>query len=221
MRIHKEGLATLTGLSVFILATGLFGWYFRLVPLLMMTGGVMILFIFALYFFRDPLRRPPDDVISLVSPADGKILEIEQVNEKEFFNGSVTRITIFLSLFDVHVNYSPFSGRVDHLEYKRGRYYPAQTERASRYNVSFFTGLESEYGKVAFRQITGLFARRIVNYLKYDQCVNTGQKIGMIKFGSRVEVYLSDRFECRVCKGEKVRAGESVIAAVVDPKNES
>lgn len=221
MKIHREGWPTLIGMAVFLVTTGAFGWYYRLIPLLVLTGIVFVLFVFVFYFFRDPERTPPHDTGVLVSPADGKVVKIDQIHEKDFFNESVTRISIFLSLLDVHVNYSPFTGRVDHLEYKRGRYHPAQTDQASRYNVSLFTGLQTVHGKLAFRQVTGMFARRIVNDLKYDNLVYTGQKIGMIKFGSRVEVYLPDGIQCRINEGDRVYAGESIIAAVADHKNES
>ncbi|MDZ7721366.1 MAG: phosphatidylserine decarboxylase [candidate division KSB1 bacterium] len=217
MRIHREGWATLAGLAVFIMATGGFAWYFQLTPLLVLTAIVMVLFVFVIYFFRDPERRPPEGLQYVVSPADGKVVDVVDINEKEFFKESVTRISIFLSLFDVHVNCSPLCGQSGtSLKCKRGNFYPAQTERAAKCNVSLFTGLETEYGKLAFRQITGMLARRIVNYLKHDQRVDTGQKIGIIKFGSRVEVYLTDAFECRVQEGDRVRAGESIIAAVAD-----
>ena len=178
-------------------------------------GGLFLAFgLFSVYFFRDPKRTAPDDPDCIISPADGRVLDVTEVDEPLFINGKAMRVAIFMSVFDVHVNYTPFQGTVEFVKYNRGKFLPANLPEASIKNVSTFVGLETPYGKLAFKQSTGLIARRIVCRLIPGQEVKTGEKFGIIKFGSRMEVFLEDWAKVTVKKGDRLHAGESVIAKI-------
>ncbi len=211
--MSKEGLGTVVGLAVFAIVPGYLFVFHANTAMAVLFVLVLILLGFAVYFFRDPVRVVSAKKNEIVAPADGRVIEIENVNETEFA-GECVRISIFLSLFDVHVNYVPCDGTVDFIKYSRGKYYRADTDAASRHNVSIIVGLETSFGKMAFKQLTGLLARRIVCRLKLGNQVYKGQKYGIIKFGSRLEVYLPHRATVLVDKGDRLRAAESVIAKV-------
>lgn len=175
-----------------------------------------VLWVGVLWFFRDPVRYIPDDSRSLLSPADGRVVEIEKVEEPLFIGGPSIKIGIFLSILDVHINRAPCGGRVVFLRYQPGLFWNALRPEAARVNESNFIGIEAEVGnptRLLVRQIAGAIARRIVCDCRLDDLLKPGQKIGMIKFGSRTEVYIpaDARFRPLVKVGEKVRAGESVL----------
>jgi len=210
--VSREGLPTILGLTAFGFLMGIVGFQYKAFYLLALCGIVLLFALFSIYFFRDPKRVPPDRSNCVVSPADGKVIAVDVVQEKEFLDGEAKRIAIFLSLLDVHVNYVPFKGTVDYIRYNRGKFFRADRPEASVHNANILTGLETVYGKIAFKQSTGMIARRIVNYLKLDDEVGTGQKFGIIKFGSRMEVYLPPTAVLTTQVGDNVRAGESIIA---------
>jgi phosphatidylserine decarboxylase len=178
------------------------GWY--------VTGGALVaLAAFVLFFFRDPERRIPDAPGAIVSPADGWVLSVAEAS----LNGAkTTRISIFLSLFDVHVNRAPIAGRIASAEYRRGRFLVASRERASRENEQNEITMEGEDTRVVFRQIAGVLARRIEFWKKPGDILARGERIGMIRFGSRVEVFFEPRFRARVKPGDHVRGGASILA---------
>jgi len=210
--LNKEGFTTILGLAFFAIFLGLVGYLYNNILIWILCGINIILIGISVYFFRDPLRKPPENPNAIISPADGKVIDISVINEPVFFEKRTTRITIFMSIFDVHVNYIPYEGTVEFLKYSRGAYHRADLSAASQENVHSFVGLETKYGKLAFKQITGVIARRIVCNLKLGEKVKTGQKFGMIKFGSRMEVFLPERAKETVKLGERLQAGVSVIA---------
>ncbi len=212
--MSKDGLGILIGVSVFAVALGAVGFSSRNVIVIALFSLTAALALFTVYFFRDPLRRPPADPRAMVSPADGKVLEISSVEEPIFIGGEATRIAIFLSVMDVHVNYVPFRGTVGCLKYNKGKFYRANVPAASEENEHTFIGVQSEHGRYAFKQSAGFIARRIVCRLRLGDKVETGQKFGMIKFGSRMEIFLPSWATVTVKKGDRLRAGESVIALV-------
>jgi phosphatidylserine decarboxylase len=169
--------------------------------------------LFNLAFFRDPERTIPKEPNVILSPADGKVIQISEVPEHDFFDTRVTRVSIFLSVFNVHVNRSPISGKVEHFRYQRGSFFPAFKEEASVENEQTAIGIVGEHGrKVMFTQIAGIIARRIVCELREGQKTEAGKRMGMIRYGSRVDVYfLGDEVALRVKKGDKVKGGESII----------
>lgn len=152
-------------------------------------------------FFRDPPRRVPDDSRLILSPADGRVVEIDD-----------QRISIFLSVFDVHVNRSPVAGRISGITYSPGSFLPAFRDKASDLNESNLIDFETERGMLAVKQIAGLIARRIRCWKSPGEQVRQGEKIGFITFGSRVDLYIPMDADIKVAVGDKVRGGLSVMA---------
>jgi phosphatidylserine decarboxylase len=163
-----------------------------------------ILALFCLYFFRDPDREIPTGPVA-VSPADGKVVVVRPENGGQ-------RISIFLNVFDVHVNRTPIPGRVVDVQYKEGQFLVASKEEASHSNEQNTITVEGPLGRVAFKQIAGLIARRIVCYKKTGDTLAAGERVGLIKFGSRVDIQLDLGWEVVVKVGQRVSAGSSVIA---------
>ncbi len=172
-----------------------------------------LLFVFIAYFFRDPKRTPPEDPQLLVSPADGKVIEVQEVTDPTFYEGPARKIAIFMSPMDVHVNRAPAGGIVEKVEYKAGKYMMAWEEKASQNNERNAVFLQTDKGvKITFVQIAGFLARRIICDVKRGSLLKRGQRFGIIRFGSRVDVYLPLDLEIEVKIGDRLKAGESVIA---------
>ncbi len=167
---------------------------------------LLVLALFCLYFFRDPDRAIPDGPVA-VAPADGKVVAIAPEPPER------TRISIFLNIFDVHVNRSPVAGRIAQVDYRPGRFLVASREKASAENEQNAITVELGDGSVVlFKQIAGLIARRIVCSKKAGDPVRKGERVGMIKFGSRVDVLLGPEWAIAVKPGQRVSAGASVLA---------
>jgi phosphatidylserine decarboxylase len=218
MHISKEGVGTIIGVGVFAGLLGFLGFSTHNNVMIVLFILNIICFLFCIYFFRDPFRKPPDDPKAIVAPADGKVVNIDKVEEEYFIQGRTNRISIFLSIFNVHVNYIPMSGSVEYFHYKRGKFLPAFKPEASEENQHTLVGLDTRYGPLVFKQAAGILARRVVCHLRFGDRVKTGQKFGIIKFGSRMDVFLPDWAEIRVKKGDCLRAGESIIAYVNEKK---
>lgn len=167
---------------------------------------------FTVNFFRDPNRTTPTGGNLVVSPADGKVILVKKVQEGEYFHSEVTQISIFMSPLNVHVNRNPISGTVRHLRYVKGEYFAAFEDKASEKNEQMIIGMEGERGKVLFKQIAGFVARRIVCTLHVGDTVKAGERFGMIKFGSRVDVFIPTNAAVRVSVGDVAVAGETVLA---------
>jgi phosphatidylserine decarboxylase len=163
-----------------------------------------ILAAFCLYFFRDPEREVPPGPVA-VSPADGKVVVVKPENGGQ-------RVSIFLNVFDVHVNRTPIPGRVVDVRYQEGQFLVASKEAASHSNEQNVITVEGPLGRIEFKQIAGLIARRIVCYKKPGDAVAAGERVGLIKFGSRVDIQFDPEWEIVVKVGERVSAGSSVIA---------
>lgn len=177
----------------------------------------VVLFVFILNFFRDPNRPLPGDEFTVVSPADGKVTDVGEREDEEYFKGSVQSVGIFLSVFDVHVNRSPLDGTVDYLRHQDGLYKDARDPEASTLNEAQNIGFKSKLGpRFLIRQITGLIARRIVCPLQVGASVERGERFGMLKFGSRTELWLDNEFEIewKVSPGSMVLGGQTVLAVV-------
>jgi len=185
------------------------------IPVISLSAGFLI---FTLYFFRDPQRTIPagDDLI--VAPADGKILLIRKENHPVTGSGS-TRISIFMSPFNVHVNRIPSNGRISDLDYHEGKYLMAFDHDSMNDNERMDTTLHTPYGPLVFTQVSGFLARRIVNTLAHGQEVRRGEPYGMIKFGSRLDIVLPPMLRVTVSEGEKTRAGETVLATLPATKS--
>jgi phosphatidylserine decarboxylase len=177
-------------------------WWLAGVPF---AVPLFLLGAFCLYFFRDPEREIPPGPVA-VSPADGKVVSVRTESP------TLTRISVFLNIFDVHVNRSPMAGTVKEVFYKKGRFLLASREEASARNEQNLVVVSSDGSEVAFRQIAGAIARRIVFSKRPGDWVNAGERIGMIKFGSRVDVLLGPEWQVEVRPGMRVRAGSSILA---------
>ncbi len=173
-------------------------------------GGTLIfLGLFVAFFFRDPQRIPPEDPETIVSPADGRVMEVVQ----ESLGGQPgLRISIFLSVFNVHVNRSPVSGRITAIDYRTGKFYAAMRGRASAENEQNIFHVQTDHGEVVFSQIAGWVARRIVCWKSLGDTVIRGERIGMIRFGSRMDLWLPEGVEILVQPGKHVAGGTSVLA---------
>ncbi|MBI4890473.1 MAG: phosphatidylserine decarboxylase [Acidobacteria bacterium] len=164
-----------------------------------------VLAVFCLWFFRDPDRViPPGDVA--VSPADGKVVLIKRTPQ-------FTRVCVFLNVFDVHVNRAPIAGKITDITYKQGKFLVASKEAASLENEMNTITIDGHGTVVKFSQIAGLIARRIVCYKKPGEFVTAGERVGLIKFGSRVDIEFGPEWEIRVAEGQRVSAGSSILAA--------
>jgi phosphatidylserine decarboxylase len=195
--------------------------YTFLVPLLALGGGAaifgwlataivfLVLAALVAYFFRDPQRTPPADPSVVVSPADGRVMEVvtESVEGR-----SGKRISIFLAVWNVHVNRSPMSGRLERVDYRPGKFYAAMRSRASLENEQNVFFLDTARGRIVFKQIAGWIARRVVSWKSPGDALILGERIGLIRFGSRMDVWLPEGAEIVARPGQKVAAGESVLA---------
>lgn len=174
---------------------------------------LFLLGLFVLSFFRDPERSPDGGPEAFVAPADGRVTDIEEVEEPEFLGGRALRIGIFLSVFNVHVNRAPMEGTARRFRYVEGAFLDVRDPEAARRNESNFIGFEGPRGRFAVRQVAGLIARRIVCTLSEGSAVARGARIGMIKFGSRTELFVPAdagvRVETRI--GQVVKGGRTVL----------
>jgi phosphatidylserine decarboxylase len=214
--IHPEGYSFIGG---FAFASIVLLWVFP--PL----GWLMTLAtIWCAYFFRDPARVTPVREGIIVAPADGRVSQITNAvppKELELGDKPLPRVSIFMSVFDCHINRSPVSGRVDRIVYRPGKFVSADLDKASEDNErnAFVITMTTTNRRIAVIQIAGLVARRIVPFAREGEAVAAGQRIGMIRFGSRVDVYLPDGTRALVSDGQTAIAGETVIAdlALSDP----
>jgi phosphatidylserine decarboxylase len=207
MKIAKEGLVFI--LPAILLAAVLLaiGWW----P----AGLLFSLFAAAfIFFFRNPKRTIPGGEHLIVSPADGKVLKIDTLPSHPDIPGPATRICIFLSLFDVHLTRAPLSGTVARVDYHPGKFFPAYRDEASDLNESNSLFIRGDRIDIALKQIVGVAARRIKCFVRSGERVSRGRIIGLMYFGSRVEVTFPPGVTIRAGIGQKVRAGESVIAEV-------
>ncbi len=191
------------GLPLVLLSGGLVGF-----GLYALGAALLILALLVFNFFRDPDRKIPADPRAIVSPADGRVVEIEN----ESFEGRpVRRLSIFMSLFDVHVNRSPIAGAIKQISYRKGRFRIATEPRASLENEQNIFTVQGEQTEVVVKQIAGVLARRIVFWKRPGDRLERGERVGMIKFGSRVDVVIASEVELQVKMGDHVRAGSSIL----------
>ncbi len=167
---------------------------------------------FVLYFFRDPVPTAPDDPTTVLAPGQGRVLAVGEAEESTFMGGPCRKISIFLSIFDVHVQRAPVSGVVEHRSYRPGTYAMAWRDKASEDNEQASLGISTPQGKVLVRQIAGLVARRIVTDPSEGDRVERGSRIGLIRFGSRVDLFLPLSWEVTCAAGDRVVAGLTVLA---------
>jgi phosphatidylserine decarboxylase len=176
----------------------------------MVVGTVLVsVGLFVAYFFRDPDRQSPEDPDAIVSPADGRVMEVIQ-ESRDGISGH--RISVFLSIFNVHVNRVPFDGRISRIDYRTGKFYAAMRGRASAENEQNVIHLSTTRGEIIFKQIAGWVARRILCWKSVGDSVTRGERLGMIRFGSRVDIWLPPGIEIQVRPGQHVAGGSSILA---------
>lgn len=207
--IHREGwkLSAISLLiSIFLVTT---------VPLLSFFSFLITFFI--LWFFRDPDRNTPNEEGKIISPADGKVCLIDTSTppkELNYGNEKMLRVCIFMNVFNVHVNRSPIRGKIKKIEYKEGSFFNASLDKASEKNERNSVIITTESGiEIIVVQIAGLIARRILSFVNDGDWLNLGERFGLIRFGSRVDVYLPKTFKSEVKVGDKTIAGETIIGS--------
>lgn len=217
----KEGYALIAGSAFIALVVGGLGWrYGGPIGIIMMIFGVLVLG-FTLYFFRDPTRIIPTvPTNTIMSPADGKVLLIDEIEEPLYFHGPALKISIFLSPLNVHVNRIPTDGIIEYDEYVSGEYLVAWHEKASELNERSQLGLMHPSGhKVLFKQIAGAVARRIVYHVSVGDSVKLGERFGIVKFGSRMDVIIPRGSQISVEIGDKVTGGQTILGYLPEPVN--
>jgi phosphatidylserine decarboxylase len=182
---------------------------FLLVHIFTFLAGIVFLFNF--YFFRDPEREIPTGENLIISPADGKIIKIDEVDEPLFFKEKTKMVSIFMSVVSVHVNRIPINGKVEYLDYQVGKFLAAFDHKASDENEQSIIGLSDGKRKILFKQIAGIIARRIVYRLSEGDNVKAGERFGLIHYGSRVDMFFPLSVDVKVELNEMVKSGESII----------
>ncbi|MGI9534339.1 MAG: phosphatidylserine decarboxylase family protein [Thermodesulfobacteriota bacterium] len=212
-RISPEGLPM-------ILLAGLVGWILAFSDFTLLSFVFFILTIALIFFFRDPERNTVSDSDAVLAPADGKILKISNTKETEFIKKDCLKISIFLSILDCHVNRFPVSGKVLATKYKPGKYNLAYEPELSDENEQLMTYVELNSGpRIVFSQIAGFLARRIVSYADVGSYFDQGERFGIIKFGSRMDLYLPTSSVVEIQEGDKVKAGETILAWFIEKKD--
>lgn len=173
-----------------------------------------VITVFMVYFFRDPEREIPEGEGLFVSPADGKIILIKDVFEKEHLKADVKEISIFMSPFNVHVNRTPCDGKIKNIQHNKGKFMAAYKDEASFKNENIEMTLKTKYGDILVRQVAGYVARRAVCRANAGDSLKRGERYGIIKFSSRLDVYLPKNTEIKVKLGDRVKAGETVIGVI-------
>jgi phosphatidylserine decarboxylase len=213
----REGLVFI-GIGIVLAALALTAavmW--RSWPLWLLAFVLLILALWVAYFFRDPERSGQRGGEVVIAPADGRIVMITEVDEPAFLHGKALRISIFMNVFNVHVNRYPVSGTVRFVHYNPGKFLNAATDKSSLENEQMSVGIQDGTRRVLVRQIAGLVARRIVTYSREGDQVEQGERMGIIRFGSRVDVFLPTSATPAVKVGETTTAGSSVIARLGTP----
>jgi phosphatidylserine decarboxylase len=201
------GIAAVLAVATFALALARRSWALWLLAIV-----ITVLALWVAYFFRDPERTGERGANIVVAPADGKLIMITEVDEPAFIGGRATRLSIFMNVFNVHVNRYPVDGTVQYVHYNKGKFLNAAAEKSSLENEQSSVGIESGQYRILVRQIAGLVARRIVTYSQKGQHVKQGDRMGLIRFGSRVDVFLPTDAKLRVELGTLTTAGTTVLA---------
>ena len=212
MSVAREGLPFI-GLGA-VLAVLAWAWAYARPGVSAVVAGVLLTIIagWVVWFFRDPERTGPRGAQYVIAPADGRVILITDVDEPAFMRGRVTRVSIFMNVFSVHVNRYPVSGTVAYRHYNPGKFLNAAAEKSSLENEQASVGIASGGRRVLMRQIAGLIARRIVTYSREGDAAVQGERMGIIRFGSRVDVFLPAGTPVKVKVGDLTSAGTTVLA---------
>jgi phosphatidylserine decarboxylase len=215
--VHREGYVIVLAFSAAAIVIS--SMMFAGASGILLNGLSILLWMltfFSIYFFRDPERTIPDNESAILSPADGKVIEISEAEESEYLKMRSRKISIFLNIFDVHVNRSPMAGVVKFFRYQKGRFFRANLKKASFENEQTIIGIENGKRQLVYKQIAGLIARRISCDLREGHKVKSGERMGIIKFGSRVDIFMPLDVELKVAIGDRVRGGVSLLGVFRD-----
>ncbi|MGD8426193.1 MAG: phosphatidylserine decarboxylase family protein [Balneolaceae bacterium] len=211
----RDGYTTIFVTVIFALLVSAGAYYMDHWTSYLIYAAMILLVAFILFFFRDPDREIPPGENIILSPADGDIVLIKEVRENRYIKGPAKQISIFLSPLNVHVNRLPVSGILEYLEYEPGIFLVAYDHRASDLNERADFGVRHVSGtKIFFRQITGFLARRIVYHIKKGDQLKAGERFGMMKFGSRMDILVPADIELNISEGDKAVAGETILATI-------
>ena len=206
--IALEGLPVIGIFAAITAALWIAGWYKAAVIMTALT-------VFALSFFRNPERHSPAGEDLVVSPADGTVIYVGEVDEPRILKGRAMKVSIFMSVFNVHVNRMPESGKITEIHYNKGKFISANKDKASLENEQNALVIETDKGrKIMFVQIAGLVARRIVCWVKPGDRLRRGERFGLIMFGSRLDIYLPLGSEVKLKPGDKTKAGETIVGVL-------
>ncbi len=212
MKFAREGLPFIAIAAVLAIGALLFATRRGGLPAWALTAVMVVVAIWVAYFFRDPERTGDRGERVVTAPADGKVVLITEVDEPAFIHGRALRVSIFMNVFNVHVNRYPISGTVKYVQYNPGKFLNAAVEKSSLENEQRSVGIEAGPYRILVRQIAGLIARRIVTYSREGERVEQGERMGLIRFGSRVDVFLPTDATVKVKIGELTTAGTTVVA---------
>jgi phosphatidylserine decarboxylase len=212
--IAKEGLSLILISVVISLIFFSVAFLTKLRLGLVLASLSAVVTLFLLYFFRDPERKIPQDPNLIVAPSDGRILTVESTPGNNFLNTAGKKVSVFLSPLDVHVIRSPIDGRVEFVNYQKGKFKAAYKDKASLENENLELGISAESRKIVLKQIAGFLARRIVCHAMESDRLARGARLGVIKFGSRVELILPENVELTISPKQRVKAGETIIGVL-------
>lgn len=212
MKFAREGYLFIALSALAAGAAIVFAWRSGSPGLAVLAALLAVIAAWVAYFFRDPERAGERGERLVVAPADGKVVLISEVDEPSFLNARATRISIFMNVFSVHVNRYPVSGTIGHVMYSQGKFLNAAAEASSVENEQMSVGVDTGRHRVLMRQIAGLIARRIITYSREGERVEQGNRMGLIRFGSRVDVFVPSGSTVRVRLGDQTAAGTTVIA---------
>ncbi len=212
MSVAREGVPFILVAVVLAVASDALALNRRSWPLWLLASVVTLVALWVVYFFRDPERPGPRGDALVIAPADGRIVHVTEIDEPAYLGGRALRISIFMNVFNVHVNRYPVSGTVEFRHYNPGKFLNAANEKSSLENEQMSVGIAHGATRVMMRQIAGLIARRIVTYSKVGDTARQGERMGLIRFGSRVDVFLPTSASVRVRVGQSSQAGITVLA---------
>ena len=215
IRFHKEGknILVITAITILLLSAGAL-ILFSILPYALIQSFLLILAFLIFRFFRNPTRKQVIDGNSVLAPADGMVVAIEEVDETEYFNEKRIQVSIFMSIHNVHINWYPIRGKITYFKYHPGKYLIARHPKSSSLNEHTSVVIKQGTQEVLVKQIAGFLARRIVCNAKPGKIVNSGDEMGFIKFGSRLDLLLPLDTKILVGMGEKTRGGITEIAAI-------
>ncbi len=214
MKFHPAGKSIIRNTLLFIILINVLAWV--LIPITIVNAVVslatLVVLVLVLQFFRYPSRQVTANEKHVIAPADGKICVIEEVHENEYLNTKCTKVSIFMSPFNVHINWVPVPGQVSFLKHKKGHFYAAFKDKSADENERTCAAFRMKDGReIMANQVAGAMARRILNFLKEEQKVTQDMEMGFIRFGSRVDLYLPTDTELKVKLGDKVTGSQTII----------